>query len=296
MKISVVTANFNQADWLSNCLSSIHSQQYPHLEHIVIDGGSTDGSQEIIKRYSDHIHYWCSEPDGGQYDAINKGFDRSSGAIMAFLNSDDIYLPWTLRTVAAIFTALPEVEWLASTVAVQLNPQGLAFVSGQSGTPTRRGFLDGLFVPGARDSIGCIVQEGVFWRRSLWERSAGRLNTEHSLAADFDLWCQFFRHAELYTLAIPLAAMTRQPQQRSNDSVQYRSQCLHALRSLQRELRYPSVRGSLVRFVARHSRLKKFLWPALKRTARYKVFAINPITDPQGYHSGWKLQDYFAIL
>jgi glycosyltransferase involved in cell wall biosynthesis len=92
-KISIITPSFNQAQFLDATVQSILSQNYPNLEYIIIDGGSTDGSLEIIKKYEKHLHFWCSEPDAGQYDAINKGFAHSTGEIMAWLNSDDMYCP-----------------------------------------------------------------------------------------------------------------------------------------------------------------------------------------------------------
>lgn len=90
-KISIVTPSFNQSEFLELTIRSVLDQGYPNLEYIVIDGGSTDGSVDIIKKYADKISYWVSEKDGGQYDAINKGFARSSGEIMGWINSSDLY-------------------------------------------------------------------------------------------------------------------------------------------------------------------------------------------------------------
>src|SRR3954447_3859663 len=113
-KISVVTPSFNQAEYLEETLRSVLDQEYTNLEYIVIDGGSTDGSVDIIRRYEDRLAYWVSEPDQGQYDALNKGFARTTGEIMAWLNSDDKYLDWTFSSVAEAMSKLPEIEWLTS--------------------------------------------------------------------------------------------------------------------------------------------------------------------------------------
>lgn len=101
-KISVITPSFNQAEFIEQTILSVIGQQYPNLEYIVIDGGSTDGTLEIIKKYEKNIHYWVSEKDAGQSNAINKGFKVATGDILCWLNSDDYYLPETLFTVASI--------------------------------------------------------------------------------------------------------------------------------------------------------------------------------------------------
>src|SRR5262245_23119456 len=111
-RITVVTPNLNQARYLEACLTSVLNQGYPNLEYIVVDGGSTDGSLEIIKKYEHKLHRWISEPDEGQYHAIQKGFGYCSGEIMAWLNADDKYHDGALFVMAETFRQFPDVEWL----------------------------------------------------------------------------------------------------------------------------------------------------------------------------------------
>ncbi len=109
-KISIVTPSYNQAEFLEKTILSILNQNYPNLEYIIIDGGSTDGSVELIKKYEKYLTYWINEPDNGQADAINKGFKISSGDLLAYLNSDDEFLPNALHIVAENFRRYPTVS------------------------------------------------------------------------------------------------------------------------------------------------------------------------------------------
>src|SRR5262245_36429428 len=111
-RISLVTPSYNQAEFLDECIDSVLSQNYPNLEYIIMDGGSTDRSVEIIKKYERHLSYWRSQPDNGQYAAINEGFQHSTGEIMTWLNSDDVFHPLSFETVVEIFSGKQAVSWL----------------------------------------------------------------------------------------------------------------------------------------------------------------------------------------
>jgi glycosyltransferase involved in cell wall biosynthesis len=188
-RISVVTPSLNQGEFLEATLRSVVTQRYPELEYVVIDGGSTDESIGIIERYEHNLAYWVSEPDRGHADAVNKGFAKTSGDIMCWINSSDLYYPWTFETVAEVFSQFPQIEWITGT--------GSMFdVDGRMRTIVSAPGVN-VFDILAGD-YRCIQQESVFWRRSLWDRAGGRLNQTLTYAADLDLWLRFFRSSPLY--------------------------------------------------------------------------------------------------
>lgn len=187
-KISIVTPSFNQGEFLEETLLSILDQGYPNLEYVVIDGGSSDSSVEIIKRHAPNLHYWQSKRDKGHGDALNQGFIKTSGEIMAWLNSDDKYYPWTLRTVAEIFSAFPEVNWIVGFNS-WWNDKGAA----TSAKRVPKNIYDFL-----RGDFQWIQQESVFWRRSLWEKAGGHINENYKLMVDGELWTRFFLNDDLY--------------------------------------------------------------------------------------------------
>lgn len=231
--ISIVTPSFNQAQFLESAMHSVLSQDFGNVEYVVIDGGSSDGSREIIEKYQDRLAYWVSEPDGGQYDAINKGFAKTSGEIMAWLNSDDQYMPWAFSVVGDIFSTFPNVEWITTVYPVSWNERGHVVAVDFSGGFSRESFVKGANYPG-KGSYGrrWIQQESTFWRRSLWDRAGGRLETSLSMAADFELWARFYRHTELYGVGAPIGGFRAHGNQRSvHHRAQYMAEAEQTLRS-----------------------------------------------------------------
>jgi glycosyltransferase involved in cell wall biosynthesis len=231
-KISIVTPSYNQADFLEETIQSVMSQNYPNLEYIIIDGGSTDGSIDIIKKYKNYLHFWCSEPDEGHYAAVNKGFAYSTGEIMAWLNSDDMYFSGALKTVASIMSELKEVQWLTTLNPAAYDYQG--FCTGFSSIPgySQEAFLDGYYSPWSGKWIGWIQQESTFWRRSLWEESGSNIRTQFKFAGDFDLWSRFFSYADLYGTHSPLGGFRYRFNQRVRQEDFYKKEAEEILRNI----------------------------------------------------------------
>ncbi|MCH7686389.1 MAG: glycosyltransferase, partial [Planctomycetes bacterium] len=147
-KISIVTPSFNQGRYLEETIQSVLSQDYPNLEYMIMDGGSTDESFDILHRYESRLTFWQSSPDGGQYEAINSGFARTDGEIMAWINSDDKYTPWAFSVVAEIFLTFPEIEWITTLYPLTWDAAGRAVACGQRTGYTITAFLKGRNIPG----------------------------------------------------------------------------------------------------------------------------------------------------
>ena len=204
-KISIVTPSFNQGEYLEECVDSVLSQNYPNLEYTVMDGGSTDGSAEIIRKHATHLNYWQSRRDYGQYHAVNTGFLISTGEIMAWLNSDDKYHPGALWLLADAFESAPDIEWITGSPTLWDKEGAACGFSSKPPLWSREKYLRG------EVSSPYIQQESTFWRRSLWHKAGSTLDPEFPLAADMELWARFFRHAQLHTLHAPLGGFRSHP-------------------------------------------------------------------------------------
>lgn len=192
-KISIVTPNFNQGEFLEATIQSVLEQNYPNLEYIIMDGGSTDKSLDIIKKYESRIHLWVSEPDEGMYDAINRGFQNTSGEIMGWINSDDMLINRSLFTLAEIFEN-ENVEWVQGQHN-WFDKYGRLFQSRPVRLRSKYNYLLKEYHKGLSPFI---QQESTYWRRSIWQRAGGYVSTEYELAGDFELWMRFFKHGQLF--------------------------------------------------------------------------------------------------
>ena len=208
--ITIVTPCLNQAPFLEASIRSVLDQDYPHIDYIILDGGSSDGSREIIEKYAQHLSCWRSHPDDGQYAAIDEGFARGRGEIMTWLNGDDILRPGALKAVAAIFRRREEVRWLTG------RPNGIdahgndTWVLPSLPLWSRRRYLNKQY------KTPYIQQEGTFWRRSLWRQAGARMRTDLKLAGDLELWTRFFRHTQLFSADVKLAAFRTHGDQKTN--------------------------------------------------------------------------------
>jgi len=215
-KITIVTPSYNQAEFLERTIQSVLNQEYPNLEYIVVDGASSDDSVKIIKKYQKKLSYWVSKKDGGQTDAINKGFQKATGQIMGWLNSDDVLLPGSLFLIAKIFSEHPEIEWITGQ-PISINSQDMIVRTGiQSGRLSqliRLGLYHG-------KGLGFIGQEGTFWTKELWLAS-GKNVPNFRYAMDFHLWQKFAQFADLVSIESPLGAFRLNPIRKTKTLVNY---------------------------------------------------------------------------
>lgn len=295
--ISIVTPSFQQGRFLDEAIRSVLGQNVD-LEYVVIDGGSTDGSVELIERYADRLSAWRSEPDGGQYDAINKGFALTTGEIMGWLNADDFYAPNALSIVEDVFRTFPEAEWLTSTLAVTANERGQIHNVRRTAVFDRRAFFRGFNLPVLGEHASTFIpQESTFWRRSLWERVGGGLEASLEFAGDFDLWARFYEEAELWGVRAVTGILRSQPEQKSRKGYeQYIAEAEQVL--LERGGgRYSTQERMLRRLLARRvTSMRVWKLPTLVRgpLERWRVVHTTRELVWQSYEERWTTNiEYF---
>lgn len=244
--LSIVTPSYNQGRFIEETILSVISQKGDfYIDYVIMDGKSQDKSLSIIKKYSrklfrskqrkisgvvfylpdteDHLikckgislRYYVGE-DSGQYDAINKGFSKTVGAICAWINSDDKYFDGAFLRVFKVFSKYKEIKWITSRRPGYLDYTGLYFGNFSLTAASAQMYYDGLLSFGEKKmlTIGCIQQESTFWRRELWDKVGG-LSTDFSLAGDFVLWGKFFLRSEVYLVDFPIAMFRNHGKNRS---------------------------------------------------------------------------------
>lgn len=191
---SIITPTFERAELLERTLRSVRAQTYDAVEHIVIDGGSTDRTVDLLQRYArTYPLRWISEPDRGMYDAVNKGLRLATGTILAYLNSDDLYFPWTLATVQEALGHQPEADLVYGDVLRDDLARNIL-------VPV----FQGSFAPGRIAAFGSLLQPTVFMRRHVYER-IGEFDDTLRYVADLDYWLRASRHFTFHRIPEVLA-------------------------------------------------------------------------------------------
>jgi len=232
-KISVITVCRNAGSHIRECIESVITQEYENVEFIIIDGASDDDTLAIIDEFKDRISCFISEPDNGPADALNKGFEKSTGDILCWLNADDKFHPYALSSVAKVFSDLPSVNWITgfptwynndgvclNELFIQQSPLLNSYVHDgvypHFNRWSRTRFLSGDFL--------AIQQESVFWRKALWEKAGSKIG-DNIIAFDFELWSRFFEFDELFTVPVLFSGFRVHGNQLSSDQGRYLQDC-----------------------------------------------------------------------
>lgn len=275
-RISIVTPSYNQGRFIEATIQSVLSQGYPNLEYIIVDGGSTDASVEIIRRYEKDLAYWVSEKDDGAADAIAKGFRRSTGDILAYLNSDDLYLPGTLHAVATSFqqgrsdVVYGNTRWIDAGG----NPIGE-----RRQTPfTAAGYLYGGFD---------LQQPAVFWNRQAYEKCGG-IDPTYLFTFDTELFVRFVNQGSRFTHVRRFFASFRiHERSKSSNEADRCERELERLRTQHLPYPFRSARASWTRAAARAERTFWYLiqgdalWLLRRIPDRWRSRQSTEIAGPQ---------------
>jgi glycosyltransferase involved in cell wall biosynthesis len=188
--ITVVTPSYNQVKFIRQAINSVLSQSYQKIEYMIIDGGSTDGSQEIIREYEAHLAYWVSEPDRGQAHALNKGFARANGEILCWINSDDLLVPGSLEKVARCLSATTDSAWMIGAAELIDDRNRI--------TQVRRpvNIEESTFY---RWRSEWFPQQSTFWNRAMWN-DIGPLDEKLTYTMDLAAWIRMFCRAKPFLL------------------------------------------------------------------------------------------------
>jgi len=251
MKVSIITAVLNGAKTIEYCIQSVLMQTYPHIEHIIIDGGSTDGTVEIIKKYEDKIAYWVSEPDNGYYDAINKGIKAACGDIIGILNSDDFYAnDKVIEKVVDVFRKNNVDSCYGDLQYVDKRDPDKVIRYWKS-SPYRNGlFKKGWMIP----------HPTFFVKRKVYEKY-GLFNSDLKIAADYELMLRFLEKNKISTYYIPEVLVKMRLGGASNRSV------LNLIRKSYEDylvLRMHNIGGLLTLFRKNLSKISQFFKKTVK--------------------------------
>lgn len=267
-RISIVTPNYNCARYLASTIESVLSQDYPNLQYIVVDGGSTDGSVDVIKRYAAQLDHWISEPDQGPADAIAKGFALADGEWLTWLNSDDVLLPRALFALANIIRLKPSAGWIVGN-RLESDDEGLLRGGGQS-CVGNSGFL---FL-GRLD----IPQDATFFRRQLFD-NVGGINRDVRSIFDTDLFGRLMLKEKPLLTSAYFSVFRQRPDQVSRNST-LKLQELHLFRSYERQLSlgksfFGRLYDSRVGFVVKGVLAALMAWRVVRAPRKWLVAVPN---------------------
>jgi glycosyltransferase involved in cell wall biosynthesis len=278
-RLTIVTPSYNQAEFLEETMRSVLLQNYPNLEYIVMDGGSKDGSVDIIRKYEKHLAYWTSEKDGGASDAIARGFQHATGSIMAYLNSDDPYLPGAFYAAVRVFQQRPRCSFVFGNT--YWTDTAGSVLAERRQTP----FWPASYLYGGAD----LQQPSTFWKRDLYVK-AGGMDPTYTFAFDTDLFCRFialgaeFRHLKRF-----LSCYRIHPESKSSTLMDRRTQELARIRAVHLQHAFQSPYGRLVRNLGR---VQRGFWYLMQGDLSWLVsrvpdrIAAQRMAEPVGPRSG----------
>ena len=280
--VSIITPSFNQAAYLEQTIQSVLHQTGVQIEYFVIDGASTDGSLEIIQRYASQLSGWVSEPDSGQAEAINKGFTRASGKYIAWLNSDDIYLPDAISRAVSVLETNPQLGMVFGD-AITIDPNGRTINQLQFDDWGLEELL----------SFRIICQPAVFMRRSILEQ-AGYLDPSYHFMLDHQLWLRMARLAPIQHIPANLAAARHHPGAKNvNQAAAFGDEALRILQWIKEQPEFQ------VYYTARRNRITA---GAYRLKARYLLDGAQPgpalraYFQALRYHPGFTLRHWHRML
>ena len=217
MRISIVTVAYNAVNTIEKTILSVIKQDYEDIEYIIIDGGSTDGTVDIIEKYKESLSFFVSESDNGMYDALAKGFNHVTGDIIAYINADDFYQPQAFAAVAEIFSKYRDVKWLTGINAIynsrnQITNAALPYR--YNSEFIQKGLYDGKWLP-------FIQQESTFWRKELMQYVDWECFSKLHLAGDYYLWHCFSKYAQLEIVSCIFSGFRKCKGQLSENAEKY---------------------------------------------------------------------------